>query len=153
MPDRHHDSHMRWVGLHVGQEFYKTSRQTIKRKGTMKPLTMLLLCTAVCANTQAQIDKTTVTKLESTAKKIQTAGVFLSDEAIKKRIKSSMLKERNKWKQARQDYLKVIRSLRDMGVDVDVPPTLDQLLMNSKPKDANKMLLNLAHKVKTHLVS
>jgi TnpA family transposase len=79
--------------------------------------------------------------------------VFLSDEAIKKRIKSSMLKERNKWKQARQDYLKVIRSLRDMGVDVDVPPTLDQLLMNSKPKDANKMLLNLARKVKTHLVS
>ena len=114
----------------------------------------LLLCVLVCCNMlQAKIDKQTIDKMESTAKKIRTAKFFLSDDAIRARIERSMQTEQHKWEQARADYKRVLQHLQDMNVDVSVPDTLDELLMNRVDKDADKILMHLAQQVKQHLHS
>ena len=102
---------------------------------------------------KAKVDEGAVTKLQSTAKKIRAAKIFYSDEQIKYKIKQSMLKDEDKWKKARRDYKEVVRMLREMNVDVDVPNTLDELLMNRVDKDADKILMHLAQQVKKHLPS
>lgn len=109
----------------------------------------ILLCVLVCYNTvSAQIDKKTITKLEDTAKKIRTANIFMSDAAIKKRIRLSMSRDEQKWKQAREDYQSVLRHLREMQIEVNVPNTLDELLIERDPEDANKILMYLARQAK-----
>lgn len=139
--------------VHVGQKFRQTYRQTIQRKGAMKTLKVLLLCGVICTSTHAEINKTTAKKLEITAKKIRTAKWFYSDDQIKHKIKQSMLTDQEKWQKARHDYKEVVRLLREMNVDVDVPDTLDELLMNRVDKDADKILMNLAQQVKQHIHS
>ena len=114
----------------------------------------LLLCVLVCANMlKAKVDQDAVTKLQATAKKIRTAKIFYSDKQIKHKIKQSMLEDEQKWKKARHDYKEVVRMLRELQVDVDVPDTLDELLMNRVDRDADKILMQLAHHVKQHLHS
>lgn len=114
----------------------------------------LLLCVLVCANMlKAKVDDSAVNKLQTTAKKIRTAKIFYSDDQIKHKIKQSMLKDHEKWKKARHDYKEVVRMLRELNVDVDVPDTLDELLMNRVDKDADKILMHLAQQVKQHLHS
>ena len=115
---------------------------------------ILLLCVLVYANMlKAKIDESAVTKLQTTAKKIRTAKIFYSDDQIKHKIKQSMLTDQEKWQKARRDYREVVRMLREMNVDVDVPDTLDELLMNRVDKDADKILMNLAQQVRQHLHS
>ena len=92
-----------------------------------------------------------VGKLQTTAKKIRTAKIFLSDEQIKSKIKISMKKDQKKWQQARIDYLNVVKKLKELQVDVNVPETLDELLIERVDKDADKILMMLAEKVKKHL--
>tara|TARA_B100000282_G_scaffold155515_1_gene112021 strand:+ start:173 stop:541 length:369 start_codon:yes stop_codon:yes gene_type:complete len=92
-----------------------------------------------------------VGKLQTTAKKIRTAKIFLSDEQIKSKIKISMRKDQKKWQQARIDYLNVVKKLKELQVDVNVPETLDELLIERVDKDADKILMMLAEKVKKHL--
>ena len=114
----------------------------------------LLLCVLVCANMlKAKVSEDAVTKLQTTAKKIRTAKIFYSDDQIKHKIKQSMLKEQDKWRKARHDYREVVRMLREMNVDVDVPDSLDELLMNRVDKDADKILMHLAQQVRQHLHS
>lgn len=112
-------------------------------------LTLSLLFTAnilVANQTENAVDK-----LQSTAKKIRTAKIFYSDEQIKSKIKNSMKKDQKKWQQARIDYLNVVRKLKELQVDVEVPETLDELLIERVDKDADKILMMLASKVKKHL--
>ena len=112
-------------------------------------LTLSLLFTAnilVANQTEDAVDK-----LQSTAKKIRTAKIFYSDEQIKSKIKNSMKKDQKKWQQARIDYLNVVRKLKELQVDVEVPETLDELLIERVDKDADKILMMLASKVKKHL--
>lgn len=114
----------------------------------------LLLCVLVCANMlKAKVDESAVTKLQSTAQKIRTAKFFYSDEQIKHKIKQSMLDDQVKWQKARLDYKRVVKQLRELNVDVNVPETLDELLMERAHKDADKILIYLARQVKTHLNS
>ena len=114
----------------------------------------LLLCVLVCASMlKAKVSEEAVTKLQNTAKKIRTAKIFYSDDQIKHKIKQSMLKEQDKWRKARHDYREVVRMLREMNVDVDVPDSLDELLMNRVDKDADKILMHLAQQVRQHLHS
>lgn len=112
-------------------------------------LTLSLLFTAnilVANQTENAVDK-----LQTTAKKIRTAKIFYSDEQIKSKIKNSMKKDQKKWQQARIDYLNVVRKLKELQVDVEVPETLDELLIERVDKDADKILMMLANKVKKHL--
>lgn len=105
----------------------------------------------VCCNMlQAKIDKHTITKLESTAKKIRVAKIFLTDDQIKHKIQASMREDQQKWQQAREDYLRVLQHLKDMDVDVNVPATLDELLTERVDKDADKILMLLANKAKNY---
>lgn len=114
----------------------------------------LLLCALVCANMlKAKVDESAATKLQTTAQKIRTAKWFYTDEQIKYKIKQSMIEDQAKWKKARHDYKEVVRMLRELNVDVDVPDTLDELLMNRVDKDADKILIYLAKQVKQHLHS
>jgi hypothetical protein len=111
--------------------------------------TLSLLFTAnilVANQTEDAVDK-----LQKTAKKIRTAKIFYSDEQIKSKIKNSMKQDQKKWKQARHDYLNVVKKLKELGVGVEVPPTLDELLIERVDKDADKILMMLASKVKKHL--
>lgn len=115
---------------------------------------ILLLCVLVCTNMlKAKVDKDAVSKLQTTANKIRTAKWFYSDDQIKHKIKQSMLKEQDKWRKARHDYREVVRMLKEMNVDVDVPDSLDELLMNRVDKDADKILMHLAQQVRQHLHS
>ena len=108
----------------------------------------ILLCVLVCVNMLcAKVDEGAVTKLQSTAQKIRVAKIFYSDEQIKHKIKQSMQRDEDKWKKARHDYKEVVRMLRELQEDVDVPDTLDELLMNRVDKDADKILMQLAHHV------
>jgi len=114
----------------------------------------LLLCVLVCANMlRAKVDATAASKLQSTANKIRTAKIFYTDDQIKHKIKESMQEDHDKWRKARHDYKEVVRMLRELNVDVDVPDTLDELLMNRVDKDADKILMNLARQVRQHLHS
>lgn len=114
----------------------------------------LLLCILICVNMlRAKVDEGAVTKLQTTAQKIRTAKIFLSDDQIKHKIKQSMVEDEDKWIKARHDYKEVVRLLRELKVDVDVPDTLDELLMNRVDKDADKILMQLAQHVKQHLHS
>ena len=112
----------------------------------------LLLCALVCFNT-LHAKQDAVTKLTSTAKKIRTAKIFYSDEQIKNKILRSMKKDQKKWAQARRDYLEVVNKLRELQVDVQVPATLDELLIERVDKDADKILIMMANHVKRHLHS
>ena len=102
---------------------------------------------------RAKVDECAASKLQSTANKIRTAKIFYSDDQIKHKIKQSMVKKQQQWHKARHDYKEVVRMLRELNVDVDVPDTLDELLMNRVDKDADKILMNLARQVKQHLNS
>lgn len=114
----------------------------------------ILLCLFVCANVlKAKIDESAAAKLQSTAQKIRTAKFFYSDEQIKHKIKRSMQDDTEKWKKARSDYKEVVRMLKELNVDVNVPDTLDELLMDRVDKDADKILIYLAKQVKQHLHS
>ena len=114
----------------------------------------LMLCVLVCANMlKAKVSEDAVTKLQTTAKKIRTAKIFYSDDQIKHKIKQSMLTDQEKWQKARHDYKEVVRMLREMNVDVDVPDTLDELLMNRVDKDADKILMQLAQQVRQYIHS
>jgi hypothetical protein len=148
--DQHVDT--AWCGVDMGHAIRQTHQTTTKGQGTMKLI--LLLCALVCTNIiHAKVNNDAVNKLQTTAKKIRTAKLFLSDEQIKHKIKQSMLKEQNKWIKARQDYLEVVRVLRELNVDVQVPDTLDELLMERSSKDADKLLMKIASHVKQHLHS
>tara|TARA_B100000497_G_C7384272_1_gene245728 strand:+ start:164 stop:532 length:369 start_codon:yes stop_codon:yes gene_type:complete len=112
----------------------------------------LLLVLFVCVNTlHAKTHKDAIDKLETTAKKIKTAKIFYSDSEIKSKIKISMKKDQKKWQQARIDYLNVVKKLKELQIDVEVPETLDELLIERVDKDADKILMMLANKVKKHL--
>jgi hypothetical protein len=113
---------------------------------------VILLCIFVFASMlNAQKKEDAVVKLETTAKKIRTAKIFYSDEQIKKKIIRSMETDEKKWKQARIDYLNVVKRLKELNVDVEVPETLDELLIERVDKDADKILMMLASEVKKHL--
>jgi len=64
-----------------------------------------------------------------------------------------MEQDEKKWSQARREYLEVVNKLKELQVDVQVPDTLDELLMNRVDKDADKILMNLARQVRQHLHS
>ena len=64
-----------------------------------------------------------------------------------------MKKDQKKWAQARRDYLEVVNKLRELQVDVQVPATLDELLIERVDKDADKILIMMANHVKRHLHS
>lgn len=114
----------------------------------------LMLCVLACANMlKAKVTDDAAVKLQNTANKIRTAKIFYSDDQIKHKIKQSMLTDQEKWQKARHDYKEVVRMLREMNVDVDVPDTLDELLMNRVDKDADKILMYLAQQVRQHLHS
>ncbi len=114
----------------------------------------ILLCVFICANMlRAKVDQTAASKLQTTAKKIRVAKIFYSDDQIKHKIKQSMLEDEDKWRKARHDYREVVRMLREMNVDVNVPDTLDELLMNRVDKDADKILMHLAQQVRRYLHS
>lgn len=112
----------------------------------------LLLCALVCFNT-LHAKQDAASKLTSTAKKIRTAKIFYSDEQIKNKIIRSMERDEKKWTQARREYLEVVNKLKELQVDVQVPATLDELLIERVDKDADKILIMMANHVKRHLHS
>ena len=112
----------------------------------------LLLCVLVCLNT-LNAKQDAASKLTTTAKKIRTAKIFYSDKQIRNKIIRSMEQDEKKWSQARREYLEVVNKLKELQVDVQVPDTLDELLMNRVDKDADKILMNLARQVRQHLHS
>ena len=117
-------------------------------------LKLLLFILFACGNSlHAKNHEDAIDKLETTAKKIKTAKIFYSDSEIKSKIKISMKNDQKKWKQARHDYLNVVKKLKELGVDVEVPSTLDELLIERVDKDADKILMMLADKVKKYLNS
>jgi hypothetical protein len=116
----------------------------------MRKHMILLLATVVTTDIKAEIDTSAITKLETTAAKIRTAKIFLSDETIKKRIMRSMIKDPDKWRQARAQYINVVTTLQSHGVRVDAPSTLDELMRERAHLDADKILLQLARQIKHH---
>lgn len=109
---------------------------------------ILLAATLLTTNIHAKIDKSAIDKLESTAGKLKRAKIFLSDDTIKKKIKQSMIKDRDKWQQARVQYRNVVKELRECGVVVKAPNTLDELMHKRAHLDADAVLLDLANKIK-----
>jgi hypothetical protein len=109
----------------------------------------LLLCALVCLNT-LNAKQDAASKLTTTAKKLRTAKIFYSDEQIKNKIIRSMEQDEDKWTRARREYLEVVNKLKEMQIDVQVPATLDELLIDRVGKDADKILIMMANHVKRH---
>lgn len=105
--------------------------------------------TLLVNTSEGSVDINTINKLESTAKKLRTAKIFLSDDKLKARIKRSMRVDVDKWNKAREEYKQVLETLKSMNIKVNVPDTLDQLMHERADKDADKVLMSLAGKVRS----
>ena len=105
--------------------------------------------TLLINTSEGSVDINTINKLEATAKKLRTAKIFLSDDKIKARIKKSMRVDVDKWNKAREEYKQVLETLKSMNIKVNVPDTLDQLMHERADKDADKVLMSLAGKVRS----
>lgn len=104
--------------------------------------------TLLVSTSEGSVDINTINKLEATAKKLRTAKIFLSDDKIKARIKKSMRVDADKWNKARREYKQVLETLKSMNIKMNVPDTLDQLMHERADKDADKVLMSLAGKVR-----
>ena len=114
----------------------------------MRIKTLLMLVITTSMHAQAEPTKQAIDQLENTAAKIKRAKFFLSDDAIKKRIKSSMIKDHDKWQQARARYRFVLNRLRSRGHKIVAPDSLDELMQNRAHLDADKILMRLAKQMK-----
>jgi len=145
----------RWSFHLVVNQFHQRPKQTIKRKGRFMKISSILAVSIACKMTllvntsEGSVDINTIHKLESTAKKLRTAKIFLSDDKIKARVKRSMRVDVEKWNKAREEYKQVLETLKTMNIKVNVPDTLDQLMYERADKDADKVLMSLAGMVRS----